>query len=131
MDNISERSEDAQQGLKEESAPGSQPTQVDYAAQAYQKLLPMFYDSIEELSNRQLKKVIGAIMEYPLNKSLDDFRWSYDKEKKSFDLANKIMDCRFVIIKAILDMSKEQIKEALEETKAQQKGTEVKLEETN
>jgi hypothetical protein len=86
-------------------------SQEDQAAYAYQKLLPLFYEEIEELSNKQLKKVVGAMMEYPLERI--DFQWSYEKEKKAFIIGTKIMDCRFVIMKAVLDMKQEEIREML------------------
>lgn len=93
------------------SQESAKPSLEDYAAHEYQKLLPQFYEAIDDLSNKQLKKVSQAIMEYPLEKV--DFRWSYEKEKKAFIIGTKIMDCRFVIMKAVLDMKKEEIQEML------------------
>lgn len=87
------------------------PSVEDIAAHDYQKLLPEFYTAIDDLSNRQLKKVIQAVMEYPLERI--DFQWSYEKEKKAFILGTKILDCRFVLIRAVLEMKQEEIKQLL------------------
>lgn len=104
------------------------PSMEDYAAHEYQKLLPRFYEAIDDLSNKQLKKVTHALMEYPLERI--DFQWSYEKEKQAFIIGTKIMDCRFVIIKAALDMKQDEIRELLKKQAEQPREETVIVDQT-
>lgn len=103
--------------IPERTMEGPRVSIEDWSAGEYQRLLPQFLKKIEELNNRSLKKVTQALMEFPLERI--DFQWSYDKEKEAFIIGTKIMDARFVIIKAALDLKQEEIRELLKPAEAQ------------
>jgi len=113
------------------TAPTAQPSVEDMAAYDYQRLIPEFYKTIEELNNRSLKKVVAALIEYPLEGT--QFRWSYPAEKEAFNIGMRIFDAKYVIMKAVFEMKKEEINRLLLETsKAEDVGTlEVKPEGEN
>jgi len=85
----------------------------DLAAHDYQQLLPQFKAKIEELSNRQLKRVTTALVEYPFEGG--NPRFSYPQERELFLLGMKIFDCRYVLMKAAFSMKEDQIKAMLNE----------------
>jgi hypothetical protein len=107
-----------------------EPSVEDMAAYDYQRLIPEFYKQIEELNKRSLKKVIIALIEYPLESQ--QFRWSYPGEKEAFNIGMRIFDSKYVIMKAVFEMKREEINKLLLETsKAEDVGTlEAKQEET-
>jgi hypothetical protein len=90
----------------------------DWCAGEYQRLLPLYRKKIDELNNRSLKKVSQALMEYPLERI--EFQWSYPEEKEAFIIGTKLMDARFVIIKAALDLKQDEIRELLKPTKQEE-----------
>lgn len=101
---------------------GLQPSVEDMAAYDYQNLIPQFKEKLDELNTRSLIKVINALVEYPL--AAQQFRWSYQHEKEAFNMGMKIFDCKFVIMRAVLEMKKEEINKLLNETStAQDVGT--------
>lgn len=85
------------------------PAPEDLAAFNFKELLPKFYDKVEELSNRQLKRVVTALLEYPLERT--GFRFSYVKEAEAFDLGMRIMDAKFIIMKTVMELTLDQQKE--------------------
>lgn len=85
----------------------------DVAAHDFQILLPMWRTKIEELSNRQLKRVVTALMEYPFERN--EFKFPYPQEKELFKLGMQVMDCRYVLMKAALAMRQDQIKTLMAE----------------
>lgn len=84
-----------------------QPSAEDYAARDWQYLLPKFMLKIEELSNRQLKRVVTALVEFPLQAS--EVHFSYPQEKELFNLGMQLFDCKMVLMKAIMDLKKDDI----------------------
>ena len=84
-----------------------EPSVEDMAAHDYEILVPKFKAKIEELSNRQLKNVVTALIEYPL--ASDKPQFSYPQEAELFYLGIQINDVKFVMMKAIMDMKKEDI----------------------
>lgn len=90
------------------------PSHADYAARAYQELMPKFRSEVGFLSGKQAKAVLIAMMEYPLEKTT--FAWNSIEEPKAFDVGCEIMDCRFVLMKALIELTVEQKRAILEET---------------
>lgn len=103
----------AEEALEIPAAPAAQPSVEDMAAFDYQRLIPEFYKKIEELNNRSLKKVVAALVEYPLERS--QFKWSYYQEREAFNLGMKLFDCKFVIMRAVLDLKQDEIKKLMAE----------------
>jgi hypothetical protein len=94
----------------ETAGPQAQPSVEDLAAHDYMKSIPEYKEALKFLSKKQHARVALALMEYPLNKI--EFKMGTE-ETKVFMLGIKIMDCRFVIIKAAMDMKKEEIQEMM------------------
>lgn len=101
----------AMEGIAPESAP--EPSIEDLAVHDWQTLLPEFKKQLKELSNAQLKRVVTALIEHPLEKN--HLQFSYPQEKDLFQVGAKLLDCKFVIMKAVLAMSKEDINKVLSE----------------
>lgn len=121
MENVEQSPNEAQVVLPslpaQESVPPTapEPSLEDYAANNYRELLPSFRTQIDHLSGNQAKKVLVALMEYPLEKT--DFQWSYPEARRAFVTGANIMDCRFVLMKALLELTMEQKRAILDETK--------------
>jgi hypothetical protein len=103
--------------MSEEAKP-AEPTAEDLATHDFQTLLPKFYDKLEELSNRQLKRVVYAMMEYPL--SPKGMHFSYPKEAELFELGMKLQDCKYVIMQAVFALKEDEVKALQKEIEAQE-----------
>jgi hypothetical protein len=104
-----------------EAAPAApQPSLEDYAAHEYRSLLPKFKDQINKLSGMQAKKIVVALMEYPLEKI--DFEWAYPEAQRAFVTGATIMDCRFVLMKAVIELTADQKRDILIEAKKAEEG---------
>lgn len=106
-----------------------EPAIEDIAANDYMKTLPKFLKKMEELNNRSLKKVVAALFLHPFEKG--EINWSYVKEYELFKLGIKINDCRFVLMKTVMDMKKEEIEALLKETEEKPSLPQETKEETN
>jgi hypothetical protein len=98
-----------------ENANPPKPSQEDLAARDYMVLLPIFEKKLDEMSNRQLKKVVLSLMKYPFD-SMSIPVWSYPQEQELFNIGMKIADCRFVLMKSVLEMKKEEMDKMMKET---------------
>lgn len=102
-------------GVANEVAPTSnEPSVEDLATHDYMDLLPFFKEKLEEFPGSALKRVMLALIEYPLER--DQVHFPYQEDTELFNLASKLMDCKFVIMRAVLDLKKEQIQAMLNET---------------
>jgi hypothetical protein len=90
------------------------PSMADYAAREYQALMPKFRKEVGFISGKQAKEVLIAMMEYPLEKT--HFTWSAIEASKVFDIGAEIMDCRFVLMKALIVLTVEQKRAILDDT---------------
>jgi hypothetical protein len=88
-------------------------SEADKAAHAFQTLYPEFCDKIEELSNRQLKRVTVALMTYPLEKAPN---MSYAQERELFELGLKLSEARQTMLIAFSKMKEDEINEMMKET---------------
>lgn len=94
----------------------AQPSVQDMAAHDYQTLMPIFYKRLEDCtSNRQLMRVIKALVEYPLGERRPKF--SYQQEQDAFDVGMRVFDCKAILMKAVLDMSHEEITKFINDEK--------------
>lgn len=82
------------------------PAAEDLATHDFMTALPIFKKKAPNLSRRQLARVIEALIEYPLNDQ--PFRFSYPEEVELFKLGMVLLDSKFVLIKAGLELSKEE-----------------------
>lgn len=111
-----------------EVVPEKEPSAVDIATRDFEALIPMFKAKLEELSNAQLKRVVSALMEFPFQK--EPIRFSYPQESELFNFGVNILDCRFVIIKTVLDMKQDELKDmmgSIEPIKGVENGRETKV----
>lgn len=86
------------------SDPG--PSVEDMAAHDYKNLIPVFYKYIDFMSKKQLKNLMKALVEYPLER--DQPKLAYEDERKAFYFGMQIFDCKFVIMKAVMELAKNQ-----------------------
>lgn len=93
----------------------SEPSMADYAAQAYQQLIPKFKNQLDKLSGVQSKRILIALMEFPFEKS--SFDWPYKQAEDVFKTGIDIMDCRFVLTRAAIELTMEQKRDILIEAK--------------
>jgi hypothetical protein len=100
-------------------------TPEDMAAHDYKRLMPKFWDKVEPMSRRQQQRVFRALMEYPLETNFP--RFSYNEEKEAFYIGLTIFDCKFVLMKAVMELaaSKEKMEEFKKDLEATQ-ASEVK-----
>lgn len=99
---------------------GDEPSLADYATRAYRDLIPKFKGEIDKLSGVQCKRVLIALMEFPFEKQ--KFDWPYEQAEKIFNMGIDIMDCRFVLTRAAIELTLEQKKAILEEAKKAEEG---------
>jgi hypothetical protein len=83
-----------------------QPSVEDMAAHDYQKLIPVFYKMIEFFSKKKLHALIEALIEYPLER--DQHKLAYEDERLAFFYGMQIFDAKFVIMRAVLELTKNQ-----------------------
>jgi hypothetical protein len=100
-----------------EQAVTTEPSIEDKAAHDYDQLIPMFYNKIEELSNRSLKRVVQALVEYPLKGV--NYRFSYLKEREAFFIGMRLFDCKTALLNAVMNLSQEEKQKILSETAEQ------------
>ncbi len=86
----------------------NKPSIADIAAHDYMTLIPLFEKRMEDMSSRQIKKVISLLMRYPFEVTGIP-KWSYPQEQELFNMGMKINDCKFVLMRTVLDMKKEEI----------------------
>ena len=93
---------------------GPKPTVEDLAAHDYKNLIPEFYKKLSALtSNRQLTRVMAALVEYPLENGSP--RFSYSQEREAFNVGMKIFDCKYILMKAVFEMKKDEIQTMLKD----------------
>lgn len=109
----------------EEVAKSSEPPPAveDLAAHDYKMALPDFFEQLDKFSGSKLKRVFGAIVEYPFE--VQQVTFSYPEEKELFELAMKIFDCKFVMMKAALAMKQTEIEELFKQLEEQKKQEEA------
>ena len=91
---------------KAEEVKESQPSMEDMAAMDYQTLLPQFADAIEYLTKTAQKRVIMAILEHPLHNLYPSF--NDERERKAFHIGAQISDCKFIIMRAAMELAQDQ-----------------------
>lgn len=89
-------------------ADAPQPSVEDLAAHDFRNLIPDFYKKLEPLSRRQVQKVLMALVEYPLE--TQELRWSYPEEKEAFYIGMQLFDCKFVLMRAVIELTRDKAK---------------------
>lgn len=84
-----------------------QPSIEDLATHDYQLLLPQFAAQMEQVAGRKLKDVMAALAEYPLNEKQVHF--SYPEQRELWEIGQKLFDCKFAIMRAVFNLSKDEI----------------------
>jgi hypothetical protein len=79
------------------------PSPEDMAAHDYKLLMPKFWKIVEPMSRRQEQRVFKALMEYPLEGGIP--RFSYENEREAFYLGLQIFDCKFVLMRAVMELT--------------------------
>lgn len=93
-----------QEGVGRTTPSIPEPSIEDMAAHDYRMLIPEFYRHVDFFSKKKLLNILKALVEYPLEQ--DQPKLSYDDEKKAFYLGMQIFDCKFILMKAVMELTK-------------------------
>lgn len=90
-----------------EAAPSStnEPSVEDMAAHDYRSLIPIFYKHVDFMSKKKLLNLLKALVEYPLERNHP--KLSFEEERKAFYFGMQIFDCKFILMKAVMEMAKD------------------------
>ena len=116
----SDSGEQSQQAAPTAEDNTPKPTVEDIAAHDFTMLLPKFWEQVEGLSMRAQGRVFRALMEYPLAENFPNL--PFESEKKAFYTGLQILDCKFILQTAVLNLTKnkeklDQFKKELAEAK--------------
>ena len=75
---------------------GSQTPPEEVAASMFNLYLPRFQMMVDKLSNKSLKRVLKALIEYPLVE--EDTKFSSDLEKETFLVAENLILAKIMMI---------------------------------
>jgi len=90
------------------SSPQSEPptpSLEDMAAHDYKRLIPEFFKILDNLPKKRAARLMRALIEYPLEN--DKPHLPYADEAKAFYIGMQILDCKFVIWKAVVELAKD------------------------
>lgn len=80
------------------------PSFLDKAAHDYKTLIPQFYKCIDTFSKKQLHRIIEALIEYPLESDYPHL--PFENEKQAFYLGMHIFDCKNLMLREALELTK-------------------------
>ncbi len=80
----------------------AKPSIEDMAAHDYKILIKQFKNKLHVMSRRQQQRVIEAMVEYPFE--VDKPHFSYPEERDLFYIGTSIMDCQFVLKRAVYNI---------------------------
>jgi hypothetical protein len=83
-----------QEMIKQEQLNQTPPEEV--AASMFNLYLPRFQLMVDKLSNKSLRRVLKALIEYPLVE--DDFKFSSELEKETFLVAENLILAKVMMI---------------------------------
>jgi hypothetical protein len=105
-----------QQMVKEEQDRlNKEPDQEELACMMLKLYTPRFNALIDQLSNRQLRRVIKSLVEFPLGR---DYQHNDPKEKECFAIGQGLQDAKMVLILKTYNDNKEKIVAMAEEARA-------------
>lgn len=87
---------------------------VEMASMMLTVYTPRFHRVVDGLSNRQLKRVLKSIVEYPVGR---DYKHPSKEEKEAFALGTNLMDAKQVLVINTYNENREQIMAEAEEAK--------------
>lgn len=72
----------------------------DVAAESFQKNLPVFKNYASGLSNKALRRVLNALVEFPLQEG--KLKFGDAKEQQAFTIGLHLIDCKITMISAVV-----------------------------
>jgi len=92
-----------------------EPDQEELACMMLKLYTPRFNSLIDGLSNRQLRRVIKSLIEFPLGR---DYQHNDKHEKEAFAIGQGLMDAKMVLVIKTYNDNKDKIVELAAEAKA-------------
>lgn len=96
-----------------------EPSLEDMATHDFQAMLPKAYEILEKFSGEKLKRVVMSLVEYPFER--DKVHFSYPEERELFFVLTKLFDCKFVLMRAVMEMKKDEIDKLIKELDEKEK----------
>lgn len=100
---------------QEQERLNKEPDQEELACMMLKLYTPRFNALIDQLSNRQLRRVIKSLVEFPLGR---DYQHNDPKEKECFAIGQGLQDAKMVLVLKTYDDNKEKIVAMAEEARA-------------
>ena len=104
-----------QEMIKQEQLNQTPPEEV--AASMFNLYLPRFQMMVDKLSNKSLRRVLKALIEYPLVE--EDFKFSGELEKETFLVAENLILAKVMMINHTLMQHQVDLQEEKETDKAE------------
>lgn len=105
-----------QEMIKHEQLNQTPPEEV--AASMFNLYLPRFQAMVDKLSNKSLRRVLKALIEYPLVE--EDFKFSGELEKEAFLVAENLILAKVMMINHTLMQHQEDLQNGKETDKVEQ-----------
>jgi hypothetical protein len=117
--------EQVEQQLIKEQQPTFDP--MDASAHVFQSYLPKYKQVVAQLSNKQARRVLNALIEVPLNEK--PYKHNSQLEKAAFLLGDRLLQARWTMQLGVLQQ--DAIKQAAEEVKAAEASNNVVAQEAS
>lgn len=105
-----------QEMIKQQQSTQTPPEEV--AAAMFNLYLPRFQIMVDKLSNKSLRRVLKALIEYPLVE--EDFKFSGELEKETFLVAENLILAKVMMINHTLMQQQEDLQSEKESSKVEQ-----------
>lgn len=97
--------------LKAEAKKGEEIDPEEIASMLLTLYTPRFCALVDQLSNRQLKRLIKSMIEYPIGKN---YNHNDSTEAEAFNIGNRLVDAKYVLMVNTYNENREVIMEAAE-----------------
>jgi hypothetical protein len=98
--------------LEAERVKAAQADPVEIASMMLTLYTPRFCGIIDTLSNRQLRRVIKSLIEFPVGR---DYEHRDKAEREAFAIGNRLMDAKYVLVANSYNEHREELMKAVDE----------------
>lgn len=91
-----------------QKAQGSENTAEDVAAQLFALYHPLFTQHVAKLSNRQLRRLINALVKFPVE--MENYAPTKEVEKNAFLIGDRLLQSKYVMMIFTAQQSMDQVK---------------------
>jgi len=125
LENLAEKETEIHKEAQEQQAKGSTNTSEDVAAQLFQLYHPMFTNIVAKLSNKQLRRVINALIKYPIE--MENYKPKDENENNAYLIGDRLLQSKYVMMiftaqDAMNQMKVEDVVQQTTETNNEPKG---------